>query len=67
MAQKWVVFTISIQKVAGSLIRIAIVEYPIQQAVRRYFLLNQLRLSLTMVVLVTRKKKGGQTQTRVAF
>lgn len=34
-----------------------IVEYPIQQVVRRHFSLKQLRLSLTMEVLMTRKKK----------
>jgi hypothetical protein len=50
-----------------SFIRIAVAEYPIQQAVRRHFSLKQLKLSLTMEVLVTRKKKGGWTQTGVAF
>ena len=44
----------------ASLPRMAVVEYSIQQAVRRHFSL-QLGLSLTMEVLVTRKKKGGQT------
>jgi hypothetical protein len=38
---------------AGSLIKIAIVEYPIQQAVRNHFSLKQSRLSLTMEVSVT--------------
>lgn len=61
------VFTTVIQIAAGSLIRIGIVEYHIQQAVRRYFSLKQLRLSLTMEVLGTRKKKGDRTQTGVAF
>ena len=64
MAWKWVVFT---TVVAGSFISIAIVEYPIQQAVRRHFSLKQIRLTLTMEVLVTRKKKGGLTQIGVAF
>jgi hypothetical protein len=45
----------------------AVVEYSIQQAVRRHISLEQLRLSLIMEVLVSRKKKGGQTQTGVAF
>lgn len=40
---------------------IAIVEYSIQQAVRRHFSLKQLRLSLKMEVLVTRKEKGSQS------
>ena len=51
---------------AGLLIRIAIVRYPIQQVVRRHFSLKQSRLSLTMEVLVTRKKKEHRTQTGVA-
>lgn len=45
---KWVVYTTGIQIASGSLIRIAVVEYAIQQVVRRYFPLKQLRLSLTM-------------------
>jgi hypothetical protein len=61
------VFTTGIQIAAGSLIRIAIVKYSIQQMVRRHFSLEQSRLSLTMEVSVTRKKKRGWTQTGVAF
>jgi hypothetical protein len=61
------VFTTGIQMAAGSLIRIAIAEYPIQQTVRRHFSLKQLRPFLTIEVLVTRKKKGGRTQTGLAF
>ena len=53
--------------VAGSLLRIAIVEYPIQQAARRHFSLKQSRLSLTMKVLVIRRKKEHRTQTWMAF
>lgn len=51
----------------GFLISITVVEYLIHQAVRRYFSLKQLRLSLIMEVLVIRKKKGGQKQTGMAF
>lgn len=53
--------------VPDSLIKMAIVEYPILQAIRRHFSLKQLRLSLIMEVLVTRKKRGGRTQTGIAF
>jgi hypothetical protein len=58
---------IYIQMAAGTLIRIAVVEYSIQQVIRRHFSLKQLRLSLIMEILVTRKKKGDQTQTEVAI
>ena len=34
MAWKWVVFTTGIQVAAGSLISIAIIEYPIQQVIK---------------------------------
>lgn len=67
MAGKWEVLTTHIQIVARSLIRIAIGKYPIQQAVRRHFSWKQLRLFLTMEVLVTAKKKEGQTQTGAVF
>lgn len=52
---------------AGSLIRMAIVKYPNQQMVKRHFSLEQLRLPLIMEILLIRKKKGGWTQTGVAF
>ena len=57
------VFTTDIQLAAGSLIKIVIVKYNMQQVIRRHFSLKKSRLSLTMEVLVTIKKKG-QTQTR---
>jgi hypothetical protein len=44
-------------------------DYSIQQTVRRHLSLKQLRLIMTMEILVTRKKKKkeGKTQTGVAF
>lgn len=42
----------------GSLIRITVLEYSIQQAFGRYFSLKHSRQSLTMEVLVTRMKNG---------
>lgn len=51
---------------AGSLIRMAVHEYPSQWDVRGYFPREQLMVSLTLEALVTRKK-GAKTQTGVAF
>lgn len=53
--------------IAGSLMRMDIVEYPSQRAVREHFSGEQLRVFMTWEALVTKKKKRGWTQTRVIF
>lgn len=51
----------------GSLNRMAVCEYPSQHAVREHASREQLRGSLALEALVTRKKKWGWTQTGVPF
>lgn len=66
MAGKWVALTMGTQMAAGSLIRMAVCEYPSQWAVRVPISREQLRGSLTLEALVT-GKNGGWKQTGVAF
>ena len=66
MAGKWVALAMGTQMAAGSLIRMAVYEYPSQWAVGMHIPREQLRVSLTLEALVT-GKNGGWTQTGVAF
>lgn len=47
--------------IAGSLMRMDIVEYPSQQAVREHFSGEQLRVFMTWEALVTKKEEGLDT------
>jgi hypothetical protein len=62
-----VVFTRGIQIAAGSLIRIVPCRITHPAGGQETFPIKAVKLSLTMEVLVTREKKGSQTQTWVAF